>query len=325
MSEIIKCKPDVKDFIAKLEPNSFKMKGGNKASTDISNLIDQILEKHGKDTVSILISDFVFSPGSGKNAEEYLINQQIGIKRQFVSELKSNDDLSFMMYALTSNFDGKYYDKNNHPYKINQQRPFYIMTIGDKDDLINLSNTVKKSQVKGSGVLHSYQLSTATNKVNYGIVMSPKVGRFSPDPSSPKTSIVNAKVDKKHPDKKFMVSIAVDFSSLLLDDEYILDSQNYKISNKAYELQIEKSSKGAYTHLLKLSLKPSIKQIVKGSITISLLKKNSTWVEECTSTDDTGLDLITTNSTYGFKYLVDGVYDAYHNTDIYTKFNVNIK
>ena len=54
---------DVEDFIYRLEPNTFKAKGGNMATTDLSNIIGNILKTHGRDTVSILISDFVFSPG----------------------------------------------------------------------------------------------------------------------------------------------------------------------------------------------------------------------------------------------------------------------
>ena len=113
-SEMHKQKPDVADFIEKLEPNTFKAKGGNRKTTDLSNIIGDILDTHGKDTVSILVSDFVFSPGSGVNADDYLLNQQIGIKNHFAYKLKSNPNLAMMLYHLSSNFNGRYYDRNNN-------------------------------------------------------------------------------------------------------------------------------------------------------------------------------------------------------------------
>ena len=139
-------------------------------------LIGDILDSHGRDTVSILVSDFVFSPGSGVNADEYLLNQQIGIKNHFAYKLKSNPNLAMMLYQLSSKFEGRYYDRNNTPYNINHQRPFYMMIIGDTNNLIRLSSEISKDKIKGSGVLNSYSLSKAVSNVSYGILPTPKIG-----------------------------------------------------------------------------------------------------------------------------------------------------
>ncbi len=323
-SIILRCQPDVADFIYRLEPESFKMKGGNQISTDISSLIGKILENHGKDTVSILISDFVFSPGQGRNAEEYLINQQVGIKNQIVKERKINPHLSFMIYRLTSNFNGKYYDQNNTPYVINHERPFYIMLFGNQEDLNRLTKEVSKDAVKGSGVLNSYSLSPTNSKVSYGIITSPRIGSFKPNPKAPLSSVVNSKIDRKAPGPKFVFSIGADFSELLLEDDYLMNSDNYKVSNPAYMLEIEKSQNAQYTHTIKICLNPQLQQIARGSLTISLLKRQSDWAEKYTIMDDTGLDKITTDKTYGFKYLVDGIYEGFDKDSIYTEIKLNI-
>ena len=316
---------DVEDFIYRLEPNTFKAKGGNMATTDLSNIIGNILETHGRDTVSILISDFVFSPGSGVNADEYLLNQQIGIKNHFAYKLKSNPNLAMMLYQLSSKFEGRYYDRNNTPYNINHQRPFYMMIIGDTNNLIRLSNEISKDKIKGSGVLNSYSLSKAVSNVSYGILPTPKIGSFNPDPASPHTSIKGAKIDKKNPNTKFMMSIGVDFSQLLLDDEYLMDPSNYEISNKSFNISVDKAKNNTkYSHIVKLSLNPQMANLYKGPLTIQLLKKASTWSEAVTNLDDVGVQNITTDKTYGFKYLVGGVYDSYSSEKAYAKFNINI-
>ena len=324
-SQMHKQDPDVSDFIEKLEPNRFRAKGGKRSTTDLSNIIGDILDSHGKDTVSILISDFVFSPGGGVNADEYLLNQQIGIKNHFAYKLKSNPSLATIIYQLSSKFEGKYYDRNNIPYSINHQRPFYMMIIGDSYNLINLSSEISKDKIKGSGVLNSYSLSQAASDVSYGILATPKIGRFKPDPASPHTSIKKAKIDKKNPSTKFMVSIGVDFSKLLLDDDYLMDPSNYEISNKSFNISVDKVKNNTkYTHIVKLSLNQQLANLYKGPLTIQLLKNPSTWSEDVTNPDDVGIQNITTDKTYGFKYLVGGIYDSYNSEKAYAKFNINI-
>lgn len=317
---------DVEDFIYRLEPNTFKAKGGNMATTDISNIIGNILDSHGKDTVSILISDFVFSPGSGVNADEYLLNQQIGIKNHFAYKQKSNPSLAMMLYQLSSKFDGKYYDRNNKPYNINHQRPFYMMIIGDSHHLKTLSDEIAKDKIKGSGVINSYSVSRSVSNVDYGILTMPKIGSYNPDPASPLTSIKKAKIDRRNQNTKFMMSIGVNYSNLLLDDDYLMDPANYEISNKSFIVSVDRANNNTkYTHIIKLSLSPQLANLYKGPLSIQLLKQPSSWSEDVTNPDDVGVQNITTDKTYGFKYLVGGVYDAYNSEKAYAKFNINIK
>ena len=317
---------DVEDFIRRLEPDTFRAKGGNRTTTDLSNIIGDILDSHGRDTVSILISDFVFSPGSGVNADEYLLNQQIGIKNHFAYKLRQNPDLGVMIYHLSSRFEGKYYDRRNVAYNINQQRPFYMMIVGDSHHLNTLSDNIPKEKIRGSGVLNTYHLSKGVATVQYGFMVSPKIGRYDPDPSAPLTSIINTRIDRRNPDTKFMMSIGVDCSSILIDNEYLMNPTNYELSNKSFTIAVDKlNNNPKYTHLIKMSLNPQWNNLYKGPLSIQLLKRKCEWSESVTNTDDEGIDKITTDKTYGFKYLVDGLYDAFSADTTYMKLNVNIR
>ena len=168
---------DVRDFIEKLEPDSFKRKGGDRSTTDISNLFQTIMSEQGKDDVAILVSDFVFSPGK-KDASEYLTNQQIGIKTHFVNRLKEDPDYSAILYRLVSKFDGKYYNKLDNPTQINAERPFFIWLLGNKDQLQRLTKEVKKEDMKGHGVDHTFCISKMTANTPYGILPMPRIGTF---------------------------------------------------------------------------------------------------------------------------------------------------
>lgn len=325
-SQILRQPDDVKDFIAKLEPTTFKNKGGDRSTTDISDLFQKIMFEQGKEDIAILISDFVFSPGK-KDASEYLTNQQVGIKAQFATRLKDEPDYAAVLYRLVSKFDGKYYNKFDHPTQIEAERPFFIWLLGNKNQLQRLTSEIKKENMKGHGVDHTFCISKMTAATSYGILPMPRIGTFKIDPSNVRTSILNAKVDRKAVGSKFVVSFGVDYSGFLLEDSYLSDPANYEVNNKAYTVEINRSpsSSSSYTHIVKLKLDPSQPVIRRGNIKVSLLKKSAPWAEEFT--DNNGEDINADGAmekTFGLKTLVDGVYDAYKADKTYATFTINI-
>ena len=143
---------------------------------------------------------------------------------------------------------------------------------------------------------------------------------------SPKNTVKNAKVEDKEGISRFQLAINVDFSECLLENAYIMNPDNYSVSNKAYSLEVNKSNatNSTYTHVLKLNLERPI--ISKGSVKITLLKKQPTWIG--LYTDEEGLDIHAPDAmekTYGLKYLMEGIYDAYSSDEEYGSITVNIK
>ena len=319
--------PDnVRDFIEKLEPATFKLKGGDRKTTDLSNVIGDVIKDQSEDEINILVSDCVFSPGRGKNAHEYLVNQQIGIKGHVANKLKENPEFAAIVYQLESDFDGRYFNCFDAPTVIKAKRPFYILIFGERSRVQALVNKVPISKIKGSGVLNSYCIANTNIQPDYGIMVMPKIGSFQPDPLNPRTSIKKAKVDKRNPSMPFCLSIGVDFSSLLLEDAYICDANNYTVNNKAYNVSVtgNNTANTSYTHIIKLSLNNPI--ISKGNIVISLGKNKSTWAEQMT--DELGEDIFADGAmekTFGLKYLVDGIFDAYSDKLTYATLSINIQ
>lgn len=327
-SKILRQPDDVSDFIEKLEPNSFKIKGGDRGTTDISDLFQSIMKEQGENDIAILVSDFVFSPGR-KDANEYLTNQQIGIKTHFVTRLKEDSNYAAVLYRLVSKFDGKYYNRVDAPVQISAERPFFIWLLGNKDQLQRLTSEIKKENIKGKGVQNTFCISKMSQATPYSILPMPRVGTFQIDPANVKTSILKAKVDKKNPNEKFMVSFGVDFSAFLLEDSYLMDPGNYEINNKAYSIEIIKNPNSAtsqYTHIIKLKLDASQPVISRGNIKVSLLKKSAPWADSLTDYD--GMDINAEGAmdkTFGLKTLIDGIYDAYKTDNNYASFTINIQ
>lgn len=328
-SVILQQTSDIKEFIDKLEPSTFKQVGGNLGTSDISNIIGKILENLNNEEIAVLVSDCIFSPGKKykvkDNADDYLVAQQIGIKNHIAEAMVNNHNLSFVVMRLLSQFDGKYYNKFDENVYIKDTRPFYIWLIGSSQYLKKVMSTVDYKKIKGSGVQNIYAVSSAIGNINYSILPQPRIGKFAPDKKSPKTSIINAKTENKGGSNMFQLSIGVDYSNLLLEDEYLLDSNNYDISNKSYSLEVTKNSNqsSSYTHIIKLTLNQPI--ISRGTVKISLLNKMPQWIYDFNDAD--GLDIHEDGAmkkTYGLKYLIEGVSDAYSASSKYASITINI-
>lgn len=327
-SRIIPQQPNLLSFIKSLEPYSFKQKSGNPGISDMADILDKIIEQTSDTDISIFVSDCIFSPGKQykqkDNADEYLVRQQIAIKSHYAEKLSQDSNFAVIVMRLKSQFNGLYYNKFDDKTNIKGNRPFYIWLMGDTKQLKRLMQAVNVSEIKGSGVQNIYMASRSAS-LSYGILPQSGIGKFNPDRSNPKTTIINAKTDNKNGKNRFQLSIGVDYSRMFLPDEYLTDPNNYTISNKAYTMEVVKHSnpRSSYTHIIKLNLIQPL--ISKGTIKISLQNILPSWIN--TYTDEVGLDINTDNAmekTYGLKYLIGGIYDAYKHRD-YGNITINIK
>lgn len=304
----------LRDFIEKLEPSSFKARGGKRGESDISDVIKQILANTEKNSISILVTDGIFSPGSSKDAEQYLINQQIGIKNSFSDILNKEKNTAVIVYQLSSQFDGTFYDKVNRPSYYKGQLPFYIYIIGNVEHLNLLRNNVPESKFKGSGVQHIFSIISGNNDIRYAI--HPSIGKFKKSKTNTSTTIENLTKDKRSGQVRFAVN--VDFSSLLLDDNYLLNIDNYE-NNSEYTLEIKPSTSKDYTHTLFFSSE----RVHKGPINVKLKAERSEWVDE--ANDNEGVAPLT-GKTFGIKYQIDGIFDAFtFDNKYYTEIIIQIK
>lgn len=118
--------------------------------------------------------------------------------------------------------------------------------------------------------------------------------------------------------QRFGFTLAVNFNKELQEQSYYLNKSNYAISNKQYELTSEINSNpslSAYSHILKLKTN----NLNSESLQIDVLGKIPKWVYSSSSNDDSNIafDLDEQQKTFGLKYLIEGVSDAY-----YSKSNV---
>ncbi|MDR2843739.1 MAG: hypothetical protein LBV57_03735 [Candidatus Symbiothrix sp.] len=320
-SQIIPQQANLTDFIENLEPQTFRARGGNRESTDIAQLLQMVLSETNDSTVAIFVSDCIFSPGRGKNAGQYLVNQQIAIKSIFSEKLKQQN-LAVIVYQLSSQFAGYYYNRENCAVAINDRRPFYIWLLGNPKYLSQMQTNIPATKFKGSGVQQVFSLTTGNQTVNYAIRLGS--GDFKLDKQHPKTHITQAKKSTHHKNAgKFAFSVDADFSSFLLDDAYLKDTAHYRLNDTDFQISLSNSPHHSpYVTALNFA-SPIIKKSV---LSVRLLMQAPEWTTQMN--DNEGLDIFAPDAmrkTFGIKYLIDGVFEAYtRKTDYYTDIRISI-
>lgn len=312
-SDVIKEGSVIKDFVDKLEPKTFKVSGGNSGATDIAEILVKVYPQD--DTISLLVSDCIFSPGRGKNASEYLVNQQIGIK-SFLRKQHNFNSTGMIVYRMLGSFKGNYYDTIDNKRDFEGKRPYYLWLMGNVKDLQQIHNaTIGKMKSKPDEIC---MISNGIKDIKYNIVAG---GRYKPSHDTSNT-VENLKKTKTAQGELYQIKVKADFSNLLQCEEYLLDVSNYETSNSKWK--VSRVSKQSDTEYI-ITIESSVKQ--RGDITIKLKNIKPRWITELSdenggfpNPDDT------IQKTYGFSYLIGGLFDAYtFDTDNLAELKITIK
>jgi hypothetical protein len=323
----VKVGSDVKKYLEDLTKSS------NAPTSDIALIFQQVLSNTHSNTISIFVSDCIFSPEKTKDASDYLLQQQSDIKAAVATHLQNFPNTSITVYQLNSKFSGTYYNRNDQQTILkNEMRPYYIWLVGDVEQISLLKEKIKDSQFKGGGVKHSYTLCPALNtEINYAILNTPKIGTFELDKKSPKNTLFDIeKADDGRGGQHFMFTVGINLGlyNTLLGNEYLVDTLSYDLQinnrpDKNYRIKLEPYANAGmgYTHTMQLATN----KITTGDLSIVLKSNLPKWINE--TNDTIGLDIHKAmNKTFGVKYLVEGVYEAYilkgHTTYASMKFNL---
>lgn len=312
--------PDIEDFISKLEPTDFKTRGGQRGTTDIKEILRDVLGRVNDRNMALLISDFVFSPGKNKDATEYLEQQQVGIRIDIAQKLDSFN-LAIAVVQLESQFNGVYYDRNNSSIPIVDRRPYYVWFVGSEEQI---------REVLHSGIIErlesrrGYKNIALFRKTGKDIVSAHRVqhakwkeGTFDREVSN---GITGAEWDKET--RYFGFSVAADLSDAWQGNSYIVDTSNYRVKNPRYGIRgvrtIAKDDplRDRYTHLLEVRTVGTEPLRPDETVRVELLARMPPWVMDHSSLEDSRItdDPLEMGKTFGLKYLIEGVHGAYYPT-----------
>ena len=268
-----------------------------------------------------------------KNPEQYLVNQQIGIKNNFEKALSRNKNLEAIVLKMRSNFKGTYFDRENNRITLDNKRPYYIWIIGTSNAIKVLMEELNLREFSEFQHIHVFSGRKIIPK--YRITTTDRIGTFTFSKESPTNAIENCKASQREPNRrKFAFSVALDFKPFGNDESFILDLANYRLNNPDYKLSVRKIKRedvrkngtlSDYSHFLYLETE----RLVSQKLTVEFLKNFPQWVDEGTSMNDAVQNNDELNKTFGFKYMVKGIDDAFKtassNDESYFNITLNIK
>lgn len=319
-SNVLPQQDDVQDFIAKLEPSSFKAKGGNHGTSDISQMIGLIMGEMNDSTVSIFISDCIFSPGKGKDAGDYLNNQKIGIKNSVGQYFNAHPKLAVMGFRCLSSFNGYCYDKNDAGKMYIGQRPFYVWLFGTQGALNRIQNEMLKNRFQLDGVQNEFvAFAGGTTMPDSCYAVKRGSGRFDLKRSDSKHSIENLKADKNG---KVRFSVEVNYAPFILSNAYLCDTSMYVLNDPKYKVvsveRIKEYQK--YTHIIHIESE----KVHPSNLEIQLCTGIPKWPEIYNDDEGNAISASNADKTFGIKYMTGGIAEAIIRKNYYTRMTINI-
>lgn len=304
------------EFIERLEPSTFRQRSNGRGTSDLHKILSMVIDRVDNNNVGVVVSDFIFSPGRGIDAVDYLVSQQTNIKSTFATKL-SKLNMSTLTLQCNSNFAGNYYDKENNATDFSNapiKRPYYIMFIGPDKAIKDFIDNTDFERLKERGYKQMYyQFMHGINPAKYTPtkVMRDRLGIYDIDMPATKGRINKAEMGNSNP--KFQFTVAVDFSGIVADQNYFLKSANYEIPPN-YSIKIEaikdstRIETSGYTHLLKLGTN----ELRTQSVFVRLKDNKPEWINLSNSDNDANIrSKDQQQKTFGIKYLLQGIEDAY--------------
>lgn len=304
----------IKNYIENLTPKFLQSVNCPTNSSDMVNVIMNSMP----DTsfpIKIVFSDFIFSL-KDNHSIDHLSYQRDFLKETLSKYLKSNQNLGILVIKFLSEFKGTYYCEiqNKMIPNIEGKRPFYIFIIGNYQQITYLTKQISFKDYEGFQNMMFFYPIQNKEKPNAKLAINVKEGEIELEGLPKNLTFKNNRYEGK-----LEFQLFVDLSNYYLPKEILEDISLYELSN-GFELKkietIDEEQKNEsnknYTHVLTIhhaNYKPKIENLL-----ISYHLKVPKWVEESHSEDDSQpVSEEQSKKTFGFKYLMQGIYEAFTN------------
>ena len=336
----VPAKVPIEDFaVSMLTPDKFK-KTGNTHSTDLNDIVKMILAGVDENSVSILISDCIYSIVGNGTTETLLTGCKNKTMGAFLEKTKVYPDLATTIVRLSSHFSGHYWDckhpSGNQYHTLDCDRPYYMCVIGTDANIKVFNEHINVDQMRGYE--NKYVLSSNDfSECNYSaLTKTHNMAMFRVKGSGPFKTLEKA---RSH-GNQFQFAIAADLSALPMSSAEKLDSRNYEVITGPYSIvgvsvvdpvhmhPIDKSLVDNYnlTHEIIVSTNQ-----YPSDITVGVKRDIPQWVRNANSMDDTQIDNDDSEKekTFGLEYFVQGISEAFKEVaadkDYITKFTIQVK
>lgn len=303
---------------------------GDPSYTDFGAIFDAILNKTGGNELSILVTDMIYSTRSmtGVNPQKIFAEAQGMTQAVFKDEVKHK---AMLIVKMEGSYQGPYYSYSS-PTKgtaYSGSRPYYIVVVGSNENMARLTTDpafaafARFDELRGYRNMYLFDTDGVYHPA-YSVLLShtEKRGRYKPEHGQ-QGAIHNLESVETDPNSgDLRLTLAVDLSKMLIDKNYLTNPANYEIeSTDAFTLKeiraltphdlspVEKRDLPGATHLMVLEAKSVSRQ---QTLHIKLRNELPTWVAASSSDDDSNTAVAAfSQTTFGLKYLLQGIYDSY--------------
>lgn len=271
----------------------------------LDELISHIATNYAKESTQNNVINFILTDGipSGtndeiRNSSQRQFNKTSAslLQTRIATALGSINGFAASIYQFASGFDGKYWFYNNDTaIKHWSNRPFYLIAIGNKDMVMELS------EKEASGL----QFFKANNKVHFGAIDESKF-TLSSAVFEPSTCTVSPTAFDEEDRERLEINVQLSLSGL----PYFARTQDFLKNNMTLEFDGKPIANFKVEGKM-LTIPLTVERIRQYRLNIKIMNTTPSWVNTATSLDDTTeKDTDLAVKTFNLKYLVEGIKNA---------------
>ena len=294
------------------------------AVTKLDEVIQSVCKATNANSVSIIASDMVLSygPQALKSNQDPDFNKHnldrlgAAVYNAMISCQKKGLDAMVLQYY--SDYNGNYYcnytenlKPNHFSAKVMKKRPFYLLVIGKKENLISMMENHCFNEPKH--VYASFPMDDKSKTQSFTIELANKnVGWLIGDPDKPDSpGSISSNSDFGNARSTLLLTcnrFAIPGYVSLNDSRQLVASWDKAIVENVQEV----SNSTAKEQKFEVSLKPYNELPSNAEVVIALDSDNS-WMQHASCDDDTKGEI--EGKTWGFATVVANINKAYHNTE----------
>lgn len=297
-SNVYQVNAPLQEVIYAMSPAVFHNSPGNKANTDIADIFSMVLSQIEANSVSVIVTDAILDLPRGSTS--FFHTKQTQIKSLFENYLKEHPNFAIEIFRMASKYNGKYYYTGGSVALSDQERPYYMFVLGDKQTLSTANNIVAKSQIQHG--IENYYAYSSYSQVPFVVLNKKKKG-------------TKGQFDVRLQKRSVPVIAKVDLQYTLHDDEQLINPQHYTIAFGDDDIKIKSIKKilnePEYSHEISITLPENADE---GSVNVYFCPPPyPLWLEEAND-DLSDSSVATSMKTTGIKYIVEGISDAFAST-----------
>lgn len=304
---------------------------GNPAFTDFAKIFNASLTDSIPERVTVLVTDMIYSPAdTHTTGAEKIFNEEGALAANL---FKTHPDKSMLIVKLEADFQGAYYPYgSSSPFDYKGKRPYYLIITGSAAALSRLRGDENYASFFDFKSLPGYQQQYFFNRqslpLQWWSIMPRKSaaeGEFTLAGGSAATGSHALRNPKAGRGGKLQLTLAVDFSGIPAQPQYLLDKANYQLKSDAPAELIDiqevtpemtdprtKRYLNKATHLITLQVNA---RTMPEQLTLNLLGRLPAWINESNAlTDHNPYAATFPSTTFGLQPFLQGVYEAYYGT-----------